>query len=141
MRISSRVISRGDRWESKTFVENLRGNSHPFHDVVLRSFDNGGEELEVVSIGAIPTPDDRRVVEIQFETEEFPAIQTATAQQSPCDKVEIEMVYWTGSDDQRNEGPNDHGAPWQSTTRRCNESVPPERVVERARQAGLKADP
>lgn len=47
MRISPRVTPRGDRWESNTFVENVRGNSHPFHDVVLRSFDSEGEELKL----------------------------------------------------------------------------------------------
>lgn len=61
-----------------------------------------------------------------------PVVLTATTALS-CEEIDVEMLYWTGPTEYDRIGPND--SRWEKTTRRCDETLPPERVLDEVRNA------
>jgi hypothetical protein len=79
--------------------------------------------------------------EARFRCSKFPEIITAKTSLD-CDKTQTEIIYWVGTEDEKTEYGTEiqerRGYPtdnsqinirWKSTRRRCDEKLPPERLV------------
>lgn len=117
------------QWELTARVRNTYDWDTSIHDVTLVAFSENGEEVCQTHVGDfLRTEGPDRTVTVTCDR--FPAIITATAEESPCDGAQIEILYWIGSDEQRGADlPNDVKV-WGDTYRECNEPIPPERVLE-----------
>jgi len=59
----------------------------------------------------------------------FPAIISARSELD-CEDVIIDILYWTGTDEQQERPiPVESEIPYQTTERECDESLPPERLL------------
>jgi len=84
-----------------------------------------GEDLGTIQRGREST---------QINCSGFPAIITADAATSVCDDLNIQIVHWIGTEDQKqlripDEIPDDTAVYEGTDTRRCNESLPPTRLI------------
>jgi hypothetical protein len=67
--------------------------------------------------------------EFELACTAFPAIISARSGLD-CEEVIIDILYWTGTDEQQERTiPEDNEIPYQTTDRECDESLPPERLL------------
>ena len=128
-----------DRWKLKVRVRNDYGDYVSVNDISVKAFDQQGEEVCSVDMGTLPQngPYDRT----KFITcEEFPAIITAVAEESPCDGAEIRLLYYVGFDEPQDVEDLVDGSYWEGTWRECEENLPPGYVIEEVRQSGAGTD-
>lgn len=123
--IRAEVVSADGSWTSTIRIRNLHGSSSPAHGVSLLVFDVRGNQLYLEDVGDIPDDGGTQLTESTFVTTEFPAIQTATAEESPCDGARIEVNYW----DEDVEDLEVDGI-WRDVHRECDEPIPPQSVLD-----------
>ena len=124
------VVERTDSgWKLTVRARNTLDWDVSLHDVTILAFSDTGEEVCQAYVGdLIKLEEPDRTVTANCSA--FPAIITGDAEESPCDGAKIEIIYWIGSDEQRHSDvPNDVKL-WEDTYRKCNEPVPPDRVLE-----------
>ena len=115
-------------WQMTVQIRNSTDNDFSIHGVTVIAFSEQGEEVCRSHMGDFPQGGRFEGTET-IDCEEFPAIVTATAEETPCDGGNIQIVYWTGTDDQRGEEIPDGTFVWDTTFRECEENLPPERVI------------
>ena len=115
-------------WQMNVRVRHTSDNVASIHDVTVMAFSKKGEEVCRVDVGDFPQGGRFEATE-SVDCEAFPAIITATAEETPCDGANIQIVYWTGTDEQRGEEIPDGIFVWGSTFRECDEPLPPDRVI------------
>lgn len=133
LRIFPEVERSESGWQMTVKVENDTNHVASIHDVTMVAFDDQGNEVCRRSMGDFPrgAPYERTET---VSCERFPAIVTATAEETPCDGANIEIVYWTGSPDQRGEDIPRGEFVWDYTFRKCDEPLPPQRVLDKVNQ-------
>lgn len=124
------ISSSDDGWTLVAKVRNVHDWQGSFHDVTLLAFSDTGDEVCRKQIGDMLETDESSRQEVTVTCETFPAILTATAAESPCEGAEIEILYWSGTDEQRRADLDNDVTAWESTDRNCDEPIPPERVLE-----------
>lgn len=50
---------------------------------------------------------------------------------TPCEGAKINIVYWIGPETDREAAMDGRQLPWENTDRRCDEPIPPQRVMDR----------
>lgn len=128
LRVYPRVEQTRDSWEMSVRVRNMYDWDTSFHDVTVVAFDESGTEVCRVDVGDFPQ-NGRFEASKTISCREFPAIVTATAEESPCDGANIGITYWTGPDDLRGEEIPEGRIVWDRTFRECNEDLAPDRVI------------
>lgn len=121
LRISPNVDQTETGWQMEVRVKHTSDTVTSIHDVTVIAFDNHGREVCQLNAGDFPRGGRHEATETT-DCDDFPAIVTATAEESPCDGANIQIVYWTGSEEER--------FPWDDTFRECDESLPPGRVLD-----------
>lgn len=110
-------------WNMDIWIRHTSDRAASIHDVTVIAFSNHGEEVCRIDVGDFPQGG--RFEERESVTcDTFPAIVSATAQESPCDGASIWITYLAES--------GEEGEPiaWDNTPRECDESLPPERVIK-----------
>lgn len=110
-------------WQMDVWVRNTRNNTTSIHDVTVIAFTEHGDEACRLDIGDFPQGG-RFEERDTLICDDFPAIVTATAEESPCDGANIRIAYLARVEDERER------FVWDSTFRECDESLPPDRVIE-----------
>lgn len=132
--ISPQISETGGSWELTARVENDYNWDVEIHNITVIAFNETGTEVCRADAGDLGHS---RTVTLTCGT--FPTIITATADESPCDGAKIDIYYWVGSDEERG-SPNDISL-WETTHRRCDESLPPKRVLEKVNATDEETDP
>jgi hypothetical protein len=108
-----------------------------FENILVVIFDDNGDRIGEHRIGTVDPPGlpggEKR--ELELDLDEFPAILSAEADAPPCDDRLIDIMYWTGTDDQRGREIPEGETVWEDTFRECDEAFPPKRVVETVQDA------
>jgi len=108
-----------------------------FENVIIVVFNGNGDRIGEHRIGTVDPPGlpggEKR--ELELDLDEFPAILSAEADAPPCDDRLIDIMYWTGTDDQRGREIPEGETVWEDTFRECDEAFPPKRVVETVQDA------
>lgn len=112
----------GDEVRLTGEVEVLFGQ---IHDAVVRMFDKEGAAVGQADIGDL---DSNRLVSFELTSKRFPMIVATVAAESPCDDYRFPLVYLVDSDKSSLSLPE--GFTTAGTTLRCEEELPPERVLE-----------
>lgn len=123
------------QWELTASVRNTHNWHVSIHGVTLVAFSDTGEEVCRQQVGDLLEMESSEQT-VTVTCDEFPAIITAIADESPCDGARIEIQYWIGSDEQRGAELPDDTHVWDSVRRQCDEPLPPERVLENVTQSG-----
>ena len=117
-------------WELTVEVRNVNDWDRGFRDVTVLGYDETGQRVCTAEVGDLDGDSGRRPT-VTASCSSFPAIVTATAAQSPCDEdIAVEILYWVGTAEQRGTDPNENEIVWKSTVQQCNESLPPNRVIQ-----------
>ena len=128
--IYATISSTNSVWDLTIRVRNnYRHEGAELHNVELFGFSDSGDEVCRTPIGDFQEsdPSERQVT---VTCAEFPAIITATAEESPCDGANIMILYWIGDADQVELSGENVVTLWESTYRECDEPIPPQRVIE-----------
>lgn len=120
-------------WRVTVRVRHKTDSVASIHDVTVLGFSDHGESVCQVNVGDFTSPGEFEATE-SVTCEDFPAIITATARESPCDGAQIELLYYVGGDEQRDSGSVNDGSLWEGNYRKCDEEVPPEHVVSNVTQ-------
>ena len=135
LRVYPNIEQTENSWEMPVRVRNVYDWDTSFHDVTVIAFDEYGEEVCRVSMGDFPQ-NGRFEESKSVDCTNFPAIVTATAEETPCDGAKIRMVYYTSEKDPTSvEDLSYHGL-WDGRWRECNEALPPERVIQEVSWSG-----
>lgn len=128
LQISPKVEEIENGWE---LTSNLSVSLESLHGVTLLAYTGAGSEVCRQQAGDFDVPGIPGGTEKTVTTtcSRFPAIITATAKETPCDGANIEILYWIGTDEQRHEDVAGDVKLWETTTRRCDEQLPPQRVI------------
>lgn len=118
-------------WELEVIVTNEDDWDASFRDVRMLAYAANGTKVCEAKVGNLTSSGNfQRTVEVTCSG--FPTIITATAKETPCENAFIPVLQWTGTKKQRNETVEHGEWPWEKTYRKCDEELPPERVVKRA---------
>jgi hypothetical protein len=117
-------------WELSVEVRNVNDWDREFRDVTVLGYDETGQRVCRAEVGDLDGDSGhRRTVTVSCSS--FPAIVTATTAESPCEEdIAVKILYWVGTAEQRGTDPNENEIVWKSTVQRCNESLPPNRVIQ-----------
>ena len=126
--IFPKIVKTESAWQMTVQVRNSTDNDFSIHDVTVIAFSEQGEEVCRVEMGDFPQGGRFEGTET-IDCEEFPAIVTATAEEAPCEGANIQILYWTGTDEQRGKEVPDGTFVWGTTFRECEEDLPPDRVI------------
>lgn len=127
--LSTNVETIDSEWELHVTVRNNHNWHVSFHNVTVLGFDESGAEVCRAHVGHL-LENESASKSTTIACQEFPAIVTATVEESPCDGAKIEIQYWIGTRQQRRGESRDGEIDWESTQRRCEEPIPPSRVVD-----------
>lgn len=129
------ISEANSEWELSARIRNDNYWEVLVHDVTLIAYSDEGEEVCRKHVGdfALGEPESRSVT---VRCNSFPAIIAVTAEESPCDGAKLEIVYWTGTDDQRGKELDTEEIVWESTYQECSESLPPDRVLQNVSTGG-----
>ncbi len=116
-------------WLLRVRVRNARVPDAPIHDVTVVAYNDTGTEVCRKQAGDLSTIETNERI-MHLTCDGFPAIITATAEESPCDGANIQILYWIGTDEQRGADLPPDVKVWESYYRECGESLPPERALE-----------
>ena len=120
-------------------VRHTTDNTTSIHNVTVVGFNEAGENVCQVDMGDFPQGGKFEETET-VDCEGFPAIVTATAEETPCDGASIRMLYYTSEKDPAAVKDLSYHGLWESRWRECDEDLPPEHVVEEVRQSGAATD-
>lgn len=119
-----------DGWSLEAKVVNVHNWDTSFHDIQLFAYATDGTRVGEAQVGDLIEPGgEKRTVETTCA--EFPAIITATAQETPCENALIPINYWVGTDAQRTGNVSDEEILWKDTYRKCGEDLPPTRILDK----------
>lgn len=119
------VRSTNGAWQSRITLRSEYSPDTVFHDVTVHLYAKDGALITKGRVGEVDG-----VEEVELLSDAFPSLITATAAESPCDeRVNIGIAYWNGTTEERSSTANSVSDVWTFDTRQCNESLPPERLV------------
>lgn len=127
MNIFPEVQKDPDGWLLEAKVVNVHDWHTSFHDVQILAFTANGRKVCQVLVGDLSGH--KRIVETTCV--QFPSIIMATAKETPCENAHIPVVRWAGTEDQQTRTFTSGERLWKSTLRKCNEKVPPERILDK----------
>lgn len=129
MAIFPKVKKVSDGWSLEAQVVNEYPQHTSFHDIQLLAYTADGSKICEAKVGDLlkPTGDAETV---ETTCSEFPAIITATARESPCEKALIPVDYWVGTDAQKTTTLASDEIVWKDTYRKCDEELPPQRILD-----------
>ena len=133
--LSAQVERKGGGWELTVSVRNDHNWYIAFHDVTLVAFTDDGDEVCSSFVGDFPK-NGAASRSVTVSCDAFPAILSATATESPCDGAKIEIQYWVGETEQRGAELSNDEIVWDSTYRKCDEALPPRRVLRNVSASG-----
>lgn len=110
-------------------VDNQNHRDVSIHDIMVVAFDENGDEVCRNYIGDL-LKGERPDKTATLVCDVFPAIITATAEESPCNGANIMILYWIGDADQVELSGETGVILWKSTYQECDEPIPPRRVIE-----------
>lgn len=119
--LSPTVENTSSEWQLDVTIRSPDDSS--LHDVTVVAFDVHGDEVCRTHVGDFLHHGRFRTTTTLL-CDDFPAIVTALAEESPCDGAIIQLTYWV---DRENGGP----IRWDNTNRECDEELPPDRVLEK----------
>lgn len=123
------VEKSGETWNLTAEVRNQVPNVAGYSNVRIVAFSDHGTQICQKPVGDLPrTGDDVKVVSLKCNR--FPAIVSSISDNAPCNGNELEIVYWVGNRKQRTTT-STGTILWKTTLRRCDETLPPERVLEK----------
>lgn len=130
LNILPKVDKVSDRWLLEAMVINEYPQDASFHEIRLLAYTANGDKVCETEVGDLlkPTGD---MATVKVNCPKFPAIITATAQESPCENALIPVDYWTGTNAQRTGTVATDEILWKDTYRKCGEALPPMRVVNK----------
>lgn len=126
--LSVQVEQKDSGWELMASVRNDHNWYVAFHDVTLVAFSDAGDEVCRSIVGDFPK-NGTASQSVTVTCDAFPAILSATAEESPCDGARIEIQYWVGTAEQRRAELSNDEVVWESTYQKCDEPLPPSRVL------------
>lgn len=128
--LSPTVRKSSDGWELTVIASNEYDWDTSIYDIQVVAYATNGTKVGEAHVGDLLSSGDfQRTVEMTCSG--FPAIVTATTRETPCGNASIPVLWWTGTDAQRNEIVEDGEWPWEKTYRKCSEELPPERILEK----------
>lgn len=96
-------------------------------DVELLAYADDGRLACTEEVGTLRRKE-RTNAAVTVQCDRFPTIVTMEAATSVCEDLLIELVYWVDEDIATDDTP----VGWHTTYRECQESLPPERFVNRS---------
>ena len=135
LRVLPNIEQTEDAWKMNIWLRHTSDTVTSAHDVTVIAFTTHGGEICQIKMGDFP-------IGGRFEEREsticnkFPAIVTATAEESPCDGAHIRMVYYTSEKDPADVDDLSHHRFWEGRKRECGEDLPPGHVLEKVQQSG-----
>jgi hypothetical protein len=126
MDIFPKIQKISDDWVMEARVINVHDWHTSFHEVRLLAFTANGTKICEAPVGDLSGH--KKTVETTCS--KFPSIIAATARESPCKNVNIPIVWWTSTKDKRTRTFTPGEKPWESTYQRCEEGMPPDRVLD-----------
>jgi len=113
----------------------LSNNGEPqdtIENATLLAYSESGELVCRKEAGRLNA--ERLQTNVTVTCSDFPAIITGSSDTSICDGIEIPIIHWTGTDDQKEvHMPEDvpEGVVWfENTLRECDQELPPERLLK-----------
>ena len=122
-------------WEMTVRARHVNDWDTSIHDVTVIAFNEHGEDVCTIPIGDSLQHGSNEKTET-VDCDGFPAIVTATAEESPCDGAQIRMLYYTSEQDPETVDDLNHHSFWEGRWRDCDEELPPEHVLDEVRQSG-----
>lgn len=135
IRVSPGIERSATGWKMSSYMRHYTDRHASIHGVIVVAFNTHGEEICRDSMGDFPQHG-RYEATKTIDCDEFPAIVTATAEESPCDGAQIRMLYYTSEENPETVDDLGHHSLWEGRWRDCDEELPPEHVVEKVRQSG-----
>jgi len=130
--VGADTYRRNESWYATISVHHVTENIHKLHNVTVVGYSKEGETVCRAEFGNSTGPpsaalDDSNTV----ECDGFPYIIAVKADESPCTGVEFDIIRWIGTAKHKRERSSGVGAEktWESFRRKCNESLPPERLL------------
>ena len=118
-------------FELTTEVSNVGYREDRIEGVHVLAFSESGRQAGEKQVGVIEEGGKRKKVSLACS--EFPEIVTAKAATSVCEDLIVDVRYWVGTDRQKGKHIPDELSEdafvYDITTRKCGESLPPERLV------------
>lgn len=130
MDISPTVLKTDNGWKLKAIVANEDDWDASFHEIRLFAYDINGTKVCEEPVGDLTSSGEFQRT-VQTTCSAFPAIVTATTQESPCQNALIPVLWWTGTKAQQKKTVAPDEWPWESTFQKCGEELPPQRILNK----------
>lgn len=121
------VVRAEDQWEL-TSQASIGGPGASLSNVKLVAFNQDGDLVCKKQWGDMSLHNMPKET-ITTRCESFPVVISVTADQSACDNANLEIQFWTGNEVHPDGDYSEGTINWDSTFQRCNEPLPPDRVL------------
>lgn len=132
LQLSAETYQQSESWYAEVSIVHTHSGRAELHDVTIIGYSQQGEPVFRRNVGNSTGPPSAALdTVVSVQPARFPYVIAAKAEESPCDSgFTFEMIRWNGTDqEKRSTVPSSDPHPWETFERRCEEELPPERLL------------